>query len=454
MRLRLLCAGVVGMLWTGLTLNGAAAQGAAPAPRVLPGATAFVDVAVIPMDTERVLPGQTVLVESGRIIALGPVGNVKLPAGATRIDGRGKYLIPGLADMHVHMQEALAVKTDPGAAENFLFRWLSRGVTTLRSISAHTSAPQILQIQAQVANGTIVGPRLYASTRWYRGPVGNPNATAPEAISSLITAYKAAGYDFVKPYYESSAVFDSVAAAARRVGIPLAGHIPPGITLAQAFAAPMKSIEHLTGYIASLPDTAQIWASFSTDTSMVSALAIQRIGTAGSTWLFRDTSSVHLRALAVATARAGIWNCPTQGIYENIFASTNAHVHAELIPLRRRFIKALQDAGAGLLLGTDNGLQSPEFELAALVRAGLTPYQALVTGTRNVAAYFGTLDSTGTIAVGKRADLVLLTGNPLVNVQHVVQPAGVMVSGHWLDRATLDRREALGSVGELPPSPR
>ena len=117
----------------------------------------------------------------------------------------------------------------------------------------------------------------------------------------------------------------------------------------------------------------------------------------------------------------------------------------------RRMVKALQDSGAGLLLGTDAVDLVPNLmpgfavhrELQALVRAGLTPYQALRTGTYNVAEYFGTLDSTGTIAVGKRADLVLLGGNPLADIHQTMQPAGVMLGGRWLAREEIDRRFAV-----------
>jgi hypothetical protein len=113
---------------------------------------------------------------------------------------------------------------------------------------------------------------------------------------------------------------------------------------------------------------------------------------------------------------------------------------------RRRLIRALQDSGAGIMLGSDVGgtFDNPDVytELQALVRAGLTPYEALLAGTRNMAQYFGALDSTGTVAVGKRADLVLLPGNPLGDVSHTIQPAGVMIGGRWLARADIDRRLA------------
>jgi adenine deaminase len=115
-----------------------------------------------------------------------------------------------------------------------------------------------------------------------------------------------------------------------------------------------------------------------------------------------------------------------------------------MLEVSLQVVNALQDAGAGLLLGADMTLESPGFavhrELELLVLAGLTPYQALATGTRNVAVYLGTQDSTGTVAVGKRADLVLVDGNPLTDIRYTAGPAGAMVGGRWLARAELDAR--------------
>jgi hypothetical protein len=155
----------------------------------------------------------------------------------------------------------------------------------------------------------------------------------------------------------------------------------------------------------------------------------------------RDTSRAHLRALAEATQRAGVWNCPT--------LVTGA---ASWAP--RGFVKALQDAGAGLLPGTDvPGLPvqiAAALELEMLVAEGLTPYQALLTGTRNAATYFGAAAEAGTVAAGKRADLVLLHGNPLQDVWHVWRPAGVMIGGRWLPREEIDRRIPTAKVKFQP----
>jgi hypothetical protein len=147
-----------------------------------------------------------------------------------------------------------------------------------------------------------------------------------------------------------------------------------------------------------------------------------------------DVSVPELQAIAAATQRAGVWVTPTLSCTE--FKYSPGSTYANVL---RQIVKALQEAGVGLLLGQDDGFDV-HHELAALVRAGLTPYQALRTGTHNPAQYFGILDSAGTVAVGKRADLVLLSGDPLRDIRHTREPAGVMIGGRWFDRAALDRR--------------
>jgi imidazolonepropionase-like amidohydrolase len=396
-----------------------------PVPGAPPGAIAFVDVNVIPMDTERVLPNQTVLVQNGWISALGPAGQVQVPAGAARIDGRGKYLIPGLGDCHVHIASDTAR----------LFRFLARGVTTVRNMDYMDSeefkwdSRLALALRARAAAGTLWSPRIYTAGQWAPHPRYNGAAhrfpdslqarwpePRPDSVAAYVAAYKAAGFDFIKARREKAVIFDSLAAAARRLGVPIVGHVPPQTTLEQALAG-MRTIEHLTGYLPNSPGD-----------------HIKRPP------IPPDTAG-RFRELAAATARAGVWNCAT-------LVATG-----EVKSLAYLLTKTLQDAGAGLLLGTDDaGARGRKHrpiaaELQALVmKAGLTPYQALVTGTRNMAAYFGTQDETGTIAVNKRADVVLLSANPLDDIRHMAQPImGVMIGGRWLGREALDR--GLASLG-------
>jgi imidazolonepropionase-like amidohydrolase len=424
-----------------------------PAPMAPAGVTAFVNVNVIPMDAERVLADQTVLVQGGWITALGPSDQMKVPAGAVRIDGRGKYLMPGLADMHAHLFSANTA--DSMRAARDLFRYVAYGVTTIRNMDHNTGFqpvhPQggtrdpVLRLRARAATGALVSPRIYTAGQWGPSNYTNQSATMGnfaglttavkhasavrlDSIAAYVAAYQAAGYDFIKPYHEADLVFDSLLVVARRLGIPLAGHIPhtdTSITIERVLASgAYASIEHGMRY--------------------------PLITTNG--WALDEG---RLAALAGATRRAGVWNTPTLAIHGQPGSNEQA------LSVFRRVVKVLHDSGAGLLLGADAN-SNPLFgslpkpgsgvhqELEALVGAGLTPYQALATGTKNVAQYFGTLDSTGTVAVGKRADLVLLRGNPLEDIRNMAQPAGVMLGGRWLPREELDRSLSDPAVGALP----
>jgi imidazolonepropionase-like amidohydrolase len=431
----------------------AAVQVQAPAGPATPaGVIAFVDVAIVPMDGERVLPNQTVLVEGGRITALGPSSQVKVPAGAAAIDGRGKYLMPGLADMHVHLGNAQqpGAVTDAAEADATVKRYewallafLANGVTTIRNLNG---GPWHVRLREQIAAGAVLGPRFYTAgppvTQRYLNSLVAGGGTVGEAAAKIVTEHQAVGYDFLKLWGEAAAIdreaFDTLAALAKQASVRLAGHTPlRGVGVERMLQAPAASIEHLSGYfnlIGGFPDSLRernveaLLGRFPLDESKISELA-------------------------AATARAGVWNCPTQYIYKFMFTRYYKGEAEKYLALRGRLLKALQDAEAGVLLGTDAadfnimnwgvlpGTSAPE-ELQALVEAGLTPYQALAAGTRNPAAFLGTLDSTGTVEVGKRADLMLLHGNPLENIGNTKRPAGVMVGGRWLAREELDRRLA------------
>jgi imidazolonepropionase-like amidohydrolase len=370
----------------------------AAAPTAASAVTAFVDVNVVPMDTERVLPNQTVLVEGGRITALGPTAKVTVPAGAVRIDGRDKYLIPGFAEMH---GGGLSAGNAAAGQEvyNLLFE-LGSGVTAIR-IDGHVGSARIFE-HAKPAEAHW-RPYFYLAGT-LEPPVPPPGMTAESAAA----AYKAAGYhytlnNYMYNRYKNGAAPDSLLAAARRHGLPLVTHDHDNVYSPrdlQAHGAYGGAIEHLYWFY----------------------------GPNGT-----DRSAADIPAAVAAAQRAGIWTTPTMKCLEGKYRG-QPHV----VELSRQLVKALQDAGVGLLLGTDN--ESALDELAALVRAGLSPYQALLTGTRNVAQFLGLHAERGTVAVGKRADLVLLHGNPLADIRHTRERAGVMLNGRWFDRAALEQR--------------
>jgi imidazolonepropionase-like amidohydrolase len=422
-------------------------------------ATAFVGVNVVPMDRERVLENQTVVVRDGHIVAIGPAASTSVPEGAVRIDGAGKYLLPGLAEMHAHIP---VPEQDREYTERVLFLYIANGVTTARSMLGH---PSHLDLRRRIEGGEIIGPRL-----WISGPSASGNSVrTPAQADSLVRSQKAFGYDFVKIHPGLSLEsFEALDRAADEVGIKFAGHVPTAVGVPRALAAGYWSIDHLDGYLHGIvADGAPV--------SLEEAGGFFGIG------LVDYVDENKISSIARATREAGVWNVPTQTLMENLASETPAeslalrpefrymprqflersvqqkrNLHQQTTPqarrrfmeLRRKLVKALHDSGAGLLLGSDapQWWNVPGFsalrELEAMVAAGLSPYQALETATRNVALFFGVADQQGTVEVGKRADFLLLDANPLENISHVHRRAGVMIRGRWLSRETIEQRLA------------
>jgi imidazolonepropionase-like amidohydrolase len=424
-------------------------------PAAQGSAAAFIGVNVLPMDKEAVLADQTVVVTDGKIASIAPSATAKVPAGAVKIDGKGKYLMPGLGELHAHIPGGNAADAD---VERTLFLYVANGVTTIRGMLGH---PRHLVYRERVAKGEVLGPRIYTS-----GPSFNGNtAKTPEAATAMVIEQQKAGYDLLKihPGVPRDA-FDAMAAKADELRIPFAGHVPEAVGLTRALEAKYRSIDHLDGYVEAL---------------VPSATGSQTFGVN----LVARADESRIPALVKATRAAGTWQVPTEILLVNWLNDEDPQVMAtwpemkyvapqaltnwiaqkqgfvtkypqadrqKLLALRRKIIKALHDGGVPFALGSDapQTWNVPGFsahrELGALVAAGLTPYQALKSGTANVGTYFGTQASVGTIAAGKRADLILLDANPLTNIANSSRIAGVMVSGRWLSRTDIDARLAGG----------
>ena len=409
----------------------------------------FEQVSVIPMDRERVLADRTVIVRDGRIAEIGASGGVAVPAGATRIDGRGKFLIPTLAEMHAH------VPTEREQAERALFLYVANGIGTIRSMLGD---PSHFALRDRARRGEIVAPTMYLSGPSFNGQT----APTPDAAAARVVEQKKAGYDLLKihPGVPRDG-FDALARTAGAQGIRFAGHVPAAVGLRRALEAKYWTIDHLDGYIEALVRPG--------------APAGQLFGIN----LVDQIDESRLRLLVEQTKAAGTWMVPTQILIENWYGPEDVLAmrkwpemqysrrgrsgpvggskteerssllrgpSSEYIALRRRLIKALHDGGVGVLLGSDapQTWNVPGFsihrEIATYVAAGLTPFQALVTGTRAVAEHLGTSRSAGTIDVGKRADMVLLDGNPLQEIGNTSKIAGVMVGGRWLSKSEIDKR--------------
>lgn len=429
--------------------------------------TAFVDVHVVPMDRERVLRHQTVLVIDGRITRIGPAASVEIPGDALRIAGGGRYLMPGLADMHVHLA--------PARWPGHLTLLVANGVTTVRSTADATNGTR--ELRAMVRADTVLGPTIYTAGLHLDGdPPRHAESsiivrTLDDARKGVI-ATKAGGYDYVKVYDGLSFdAYDAVMRTAREVGIPVIGHVPLAVSLEHALRSGQSSIEHLHGYDLALQ----------ADSSPYRSVAGYRASTFNTgtgqrarTWQYVDLRK--LPALIALTTASKVWHCPTLSMFtadalpgevegrrtrsemryvpSTMFSGWLANnwppdvvrIARRTDRTRMRVVKALHDAGVGILLGTDPANPfilwgfATHKELAHLVRAGLTPYQALATGTRNAAEYLGALDEFGTVEVGKRADLLLVEGNPLADVANARRLAGVMLRGRWLPQPELQHQ--------------
>src|SRR5688572_12285774 len=214
--------------------NQAVAQGAA---------TAFIGVNVLPMDKEHVLADQTVVVTDGKITSIAPAAAAQVPAGAVRVDGTGKYLLPGLGELHAHIPGGKAPEAD---IERTLFLYIANGVTTIRGMLGD---PRHLVYRERVAKGEVLGPRIYTS-----GPSFNGNSVkTPDAAVAMVTDQQKVGYDLLKIHPGVSRdAFDVMAARADELRIPFAGHVPEAVGLMRALDAKYQSIDHLDGYVEAL----------------------------------------------------------------------------------------------------------------------------------------------------------------------------------------------------------
>ena len=417
------------------------------------GVTIFTNVSVLPMDRDVVLRDQTVVVRNGRIDQVGASNGIKAPNGAVQIDGRGKFLMPALAEMHAHIPGGKAPDAD---VERTLVLYVAGGVTTIRGMQGD---PRHLTVRERVAKGELLGPRVYAA-----GPGLNGNSVpSVEAGVAAVEKQKAAGYDLLKILPGvTREVFDAIDRKADELNIPFAGHVPAEVGLHRALEAKYRSIDHLDGYVEALAK----------EVTKSNFFGANLVGVA-------DESRIP--KLVAETKAAGTWMVPTQSLFESLLGDQDAATMAKwpemkyiaadvlakwisqkentmkqfsaderqkFLALRRKLIKALFDSGVPFALGSDapQWWNVPGFsahrELHSLVKAGLTPFQALQTGTLNAARYFGTESTTGTVASGKRADLVLLDRNPLEDISNSSLIAGVMLNGVWVPKAELDKKLA------------
>jgi len=429
---------------------------------------AFMNVTVLPMDRAVVIPNQTVVVRDGRITFVGPSSRASVPDDALRIDGRRKFLMPGLAEMHAHVQGPQAPDAD-AINRDIMFLYVANGITSIRAM---LGAPNQLVLRDRITRGEVLGPTMYVAAPSLNGQ----SAPTPQVATQLVRAHKRSGYDLLKIHPGlNRAAYDAIVSTAREVGITWGGHVSAQIGVGHILDTKQSTIDHLDGYIeaAASPEMQRL---LMTPGAVVNLPQV-----------WRSVTDERIRDLARRTKQAGTWTVPTMFLWEsfwrpgspdewarreemkyapkrwvtnwvnqkkqriqidaqNNITPADATLH---IQLRRKMLKALADEGAPLLMGTDSPqmFNVPGFalhrELKVAIESGLTPFQVLESGSRNVGRYVAQDlkqdGNFGTVITGSRADLVLLNSNPLDNVKNLTDRAGVMVRGRWVPRSEIEK---------------
>lgn len=415
----------------------------------------------------------TVVITGGKITAVGKANRVTVPEGARSVDGTGKFLIPGLWDMHVHI-----------ADRSYLPLFVANGVTGVREM--HAFFPEyVFLMRRQVRDGTVLGPRIVAAGALVDGPKpfwpGAYSAADADEGRKAVRALKKRGADFIKVYSKlPRPAFLAIVDEARKEGLAVAGHVPESVSAAEASDLGMKSMEHLYG----IPQA----CSADEDKLRKDELdALARLDNAAAVGLLRRSAVKALdgyredkaRALFARLARNGTWQVPTLTVLRSLASLDDdrftrdprvkyvpAYLRSFIDPrggsgkftpemvadsklVYRRtgdLVKALHRAGVPFLAGTDttNPYCFPGFslhdELALLVEmGGFTPLEALQAATRDPARFLGLDKELGTVEEGKAADLVLLDADPLRDIKNTQKIAAVVVGGKLLDRPALDK---------------
>ena len=469
------------------------AQGPAPGS---PPALVLTHVNIVDVSGGTVRRDMNVAIRDGRIATVSASARGASPGDARAIDATGKFLIPGLAEMHAHWYD-----------ERYLRLFIANGVTSVRLMWGF---PVHFQWRTRIEAGELLGPRFTIASAIIDGP--NPiwpnSVVAADAAAGtrVVGEMKRDGYDFIKVYNRLPRdAYFAIARAAKESGIPFAGHVPNAVSALEASDAGQKSIEHNNGVLLASSsaeprlreETLRLW------TGGEANQGIDASRRAGLRKLNEDVLATFDGAKAAALfarfVKNGTWMCPTLTVLRAMSSlddpaftgdprvkympkqtrdmwnpandPRNATKTAADYAVERRLYRkqleivgAMNKAGVKIIAGTDvlNPYAFPGFslhdELERLVEAGLTPPQALRAATLDAAAFLGVEKTLGTIDAGKAADLVLLEANPLDDIANTRRIAAVVARGRYLDRGELDgmlaRIEKLAAGSAPTPIPR
>jgi hypothetical protein len=414
----------------------------------------FTHITVIDATSSPAKSDMSVVISGRRIARIGKTAVVAVPRGARVVDAHGKFLIPGLWDMHVHSGGYEAGKQN-------LPKLLALGITGVRDMGSPLE--EILRLRADVSEGRLAGPRMVIAGPLLQGPLPfkipliTSVATDSEARAA-VRYLKSRGVDFIKVHDALPAkLYFVIASESKRQRIPFAGHVPPSVTALEASKAGQRSIEHLGGRFYGVPLSCSNREAELTDRiRRIVGKVLESLYAhtePDDSEIFRSTFTKPLVA-SFDPGKAGAlfgtfksnatWQVPTligQPIRDALnggrkdLTADDIRYGRMLVQKQLDVVGMMNRAGVKLMAGTDLPLDHPRLhdELTLLVQAGLTPLQALQSATRNPAAFLGMLDSLGTIEQGKIADLVMLDANPLANIHNSEKIRAVVVAGRLVD---------------------
>jgi len=398
------------------------------------------------------------MIENGRVSLIGDADQFSVAEDVTSVDAEDYFLMPGLTEMHGHLPNPRMSDED---VRNLLFLYVANGVTTVRGMQGD---PSQFALRSAIERGRLLGPKLYLASVSMNGT----SVTTPEEASQRAREYKVDGYDLIKTHEGMSLdVFDALAETASEVHIPFGGHVSDYVGLRHALASGQVSIDHLDNYVEALA---------SSDDRVDEDRGLRGVGA-----LLESVDESRIPELVRATVEAGAWVVPTMVLWETAFfndrgsadvlserpevrymptemvdrwreavdtrlESTEIEINRRIASLRRNVLTALHEGGANIAIGTDSPqiFSVPGFamyhEMALYTEVGMTPYEVLEIGTRRPAEYFDVTDEFGTVAVGRRADLLLLSANPTDDISHIRNRVGVMVNGRWILSDEIERR--------------
>ena len=425
---------------------------------------AFLHAAVVPMDRERVLRDHTVVFERGTIVAIGPSSAVKVPPRAQRIDATGRYLLPALSDMHVHVEgeswfalltpEAREASKEP-PFEDFLFPYVANGVTTVQVMSA---TPELLALRPRIERGEVIAPRMIlarmidAPDKAWPPPLSTWVANAAEARDAVQRAHTD-GYDMMKVYsFLSRESYDAVMSTSKELHMDVVGHIPDALSVEYVVDAGQKLIAHTEevakhargdysperiDYFATRIADGKVWMT----PTLITTKAILDVF---------DHPDVHVpppgHDYVDHPMQVGIRTFITDRLYRPTPANVRTKIRDDFEKFQKPFTKVFHEKGGHLMTGTDSlfprlvGGFALHAELGELVAVGLTPYEALRTSTTVPYEFLGESATGGTIELGKRPDVLMVDANPLEDVAAASKISGVFMRGQWLSKDQIDKR--------------